>query len=68
MQAYKGIHAVVVGNLGTVYLGDSEIIANRFYAHYYEASKAPHGRASGEPVTQFAGDKITREYVPEVTR
>lgn len=65
----KGIHAVVVGNLGTVYLGDSEVIAYRFYAHYCTLSKAPHGRASGEPVTQFDGDDIKREYVPEeVTR
>lgn len=56
--------SVVVGNLGTVFVG-KEAQARVEFTDYVGISKLPHVRASGEPVTLFdPSGEIVREYEP----
>lgn len=57
-----GRFQVIVNNLGTVYDGASSVDANKIYKAYIQASKEPHGRASGESVIMLKDDEIMREY------
>ena len=58
---------VVVGNIGTVYDGNNYMQAQARYAAYVKASKSPHGRAAGEPVTLMHNGDIRCEYAGTIT-
>ena len=58
-------YRVVVGNIGTVYDGDSKIKADRDYKEYVEQSRSDYGRASREPVYMFVDGELLREHIPE---
>jgi hypothetical protein len=53
---------VVIGNIGTVYTGDSVSEGRREFNECIELSKAPFGRGSGEDVTLFIDGMIDSEY------
>jgi hypothetical protein len=55
---------VVVGNIGTVYVGRNHTLAGLEYDKYVDISKAGAGRGADEPVTLLSGDEILREYIP----
>ncbi len=62
---------VFVGNIGMVFEGKDAEEARDVYDRYVESSKAPYGRASGEPVTMFCESggqglfDVEKEYYPE---
>jgi hypothetical protein len=60
MKAFQ----VLVGNIGHVYDGANYMQAMCCYQRYVKDSKAPYGRASGEPVTLFHNGEIRCEYYP----
>lgn len=53
---------VIVGNIGTVYRGSDHLEAVKTYLYYVKASEAGEGRAGGESVTMFEGERIAREH------
>jgi len=55
---------VIVGNVGSVYLGSNGFDARKHYNQYVYLSKHNHGRAGGEPVTLMKNDEIELEYNP----
>ena len=55
-------YTVVVGNVGTVYAGNSRRDAIAEYEACKGASIGDVGRMAGEPVTLFADGEILREY------
>jgi hypothetical protein len=56
---------VIVGNVGTVYGGNSFMTAMAEFSAYVKISKTGKGRAAGEPVTMMHNGEIRREYQPE---
>lgn len=62
-------YQVIVGNLGTVYDGNSGLLARRAFADYKERSlDGSGGRASGEPVTLMEGGEVKDEHFPPEKR
>lgn len=59
---YAVKYQVIVGNIGTVYDGDSYMDAKQAYSEYRKQSRANYGRASGESVTMFENDEIKWEH------
>lgn len=57
---------VIVGNIGSVYLGNSEKRANETFDEYRDQSIGNYGRAAGEEVTLFEKGEITRSFTPVV--
>lgn len=56
-------YEVVVGNVGRVYSGPSEVEARRTYGAWKIASMLrEHSRAYGENVALFRGDDVIAEY------
>jgi len=55
-------HEVVVGNVGTVYRGDSSKAARLAYVEYVSQSKVGRGRAGGESVVWLWRGDVYREY------
>jgi hypothetical protein len=56
-------YEVIVGNVGSVYHGDSEKDAEEMFESYAEASRDMEGaRCFGEDVTLFVGGEIEREH------
>lgn len=56
-------YEVIVGNVGTVYRGDSASDAETAFADYVNLSKTIRsGRASGESVTLMCNGDIAREH------
>ena len=55
-------YEVVVGNIGSVYVGVSQSEAMRHYTEYVRQSKTNGGRAGGEDVTLFKNDQPIKEY------
>jgi hypothetical protein len=55
-------YQIVVGNVGHVCETNNGFEAWREYRRAIGDSKAPHGRASGEPVTMFKDGDIRAEY------
>ena len=53
---------VVVGNIGTVYVGTDEREARSTFNRYRDISRGGTGQAAGEPVALLRGDEIAREY------
>lgn len=58
----KHTFEVIVGNIGTVYSGNSAKEAASAYNDYVRMSKGNVGRAAGEEVTMFKGGDICREH------
>ena len=58
------MYQVIVGNIGTIYDGESEPDARAAFVEYRRASWAGDGRASGEPVTLMSGGEPVEEYEP----
>ena len=59
-------HQIIVGNIGTVYDGDSETEAQKNYNEYVDQSKNNYGSAAGEEVTWIEDNEIREEYIPEI--
>ena len=59
-------YMVIVGNVGTVYDGDSPDLAWATYEAYCDLSDANHGRVGGETVTHWRDEEITHEHEPPV--
>lgn len=57
-------YEVIVGNVGTVYQGDSAVSASRAFKGYVAQSKSGVGRAAGESVTRMKNGEIVEEYTP----
>ena len=55
-------YEVIVGNVGTVYEGDSRYEANKAFNNYRESSRTTKGRAAGESVTMFLDGEPEREH------
>ena len=58
-------YKVIVGNIGTVYVGDSLTEALRDFNEYVRISDSGIGRAGYETVTLIKGDKILRGWLIE---
>ncbi len=53
-------YEVIVGNVGTVYTGESRREARLTFACYLDRSKSNHGRCAGESVTLLAdGEEVS---------
>ena len=59
-------YEVIVGNIGTVYLGSSLMEANAAWGEYKRQSKANYGRAAGESVAFFEDGELVRELISSV--
>jgi hypothetical protein len=59
MTSYR----VIVGNMGTVYNGDSKTQALNDFHYYADQSMLGIGRASGESVTMFENGEIFKEHL-----
>ena len=55
---------VLVGNVGSVYVGDDEAEARRKFDVYVESSKSGVGRAGDEPVTLMCDGEPVIEHFP----
>ena len=66
MARIPKLHSVVVGNIGTVYAGDSFSAAKWHYSEYVVQSKDNYGRAAGEDVTWFTDGEIHKEYIGSI--
>jgi len=56
---------VIVGNIGSVYLGKSMKKAKEHYLEYVSQSVSGYGRAGNEPVTLMNNDEpILEHYSP----
>ena len=60
-------YSVIVGNIGTVYDGESFMDAKQAYSEYRKQSRANYGRASGESVTMFENGEIKFEHAGGAT-
>ena len=58
-------YEVIVGNVGTTLRTDNGAEALREYGQWKQASKAPHGRASGESVTLMRDGEPWHEHQGE---
>lgn len=61
------MYAVIVGNIGTVYDGDSRDEATTSYTTYVKQSMDGIGRAAGEPVTLTRDGEIILEHEGDQT-
>lgn len=55
-------YQIIVGNIGTVYDGDSRIEAIQAYSEYRNQSRNNYGRASGENVSMFENGELKWEH------
>jgi hypothetical protein len=58
---------LVVGNVGTVYRGTDEGMAQGLYTLYVQYSQYGIGSSANEPVTLLLDGVINREYTPPPT-
>lgn len=57
------MNEIIVGNIGTVYRGSDDKIAQETYSEYVEQSKSMRGRAGGEDVTWLQNGEIHEAFV-----
>jgi hypothetical protein len=57
-------YEVIVGNVGSVYSGNSLKEALQTYKTYREQSESGLGRAGNEPVTLMVDGEPWREHIP----
>ena len=62
MSKYE--YEVIVGNVGSVYIGNKLDDARHVYAHYVDISQSGMGRAAGEWVTIFKCGEPFLKYNP----
>ena len=55
-------YELIVGNIGSVYVGRSKREAMKHFAEYVSQSKSGHGRAGGEDVTLLQNDEPIKEH------
>lgn len=55
---------VVVGNVGVVYRGASEVVARLEFGDFKALSQALQGMAANEAVTLIKDGEIVAEYMP----
>jgi hypothetical protein len=55
-------YEVIVGNVGSVYNGDSEASARAVYNSYVRAADGDVGRAAGKDVTLLGDHKIIESH------
>lgn len=60
-------YEVIVGNIGTVYRGNSKVEALKKYSTYVKASKSSYGRASGEGVDLFKDGDVIKSHVGRIS-
>jgi hypothetical protein len=60
----KGRYQVVVGNIGTVYDGDSTMDSIQVFEEYIKVSKGGTGRGGNEKVARLVDGEIFDEYDP----
>ena len=60
----QSIFEVIVGNVGTVYVGNNYMKASSKFQTYIKQSKNKIGRAGGEPVVLMHKGSIRHEYEP----
>lgn len=56
-------YEVIVGNIGTVYMGPSQVTAHITFDEYVGMSISGYGRAAGEDVTIMFRGEPTREHL-----
>lgn len=59
-----GTIEIIVGNIGSVYIGSDDKAARRAYREYVDQSKSDYGRAAGESVTWLQNGEVKREHTP----
>ena len=59
-------YEVIVGNIGTVYLGSNLVAAKAIWGEYTLRAKANYGRAAGESVAFFEDGELVRELISSV--
>ena len=59
------VWTVIVGNIGTVFIGSNGFNAHVTYNQYVGDSKKQYGRGSGEPVHLMKNGDIIKEYLPD---
>jgi hypothetical protein len=59
--------SVVVGNIGTLFIGEDGDAARECYEQYKRLSQDGCGRAAGEEVSLFCNGDIVEEYTPEAS-
>jgi transcriptional regulator of NAD metabolism len=56
-------YQVIVGNIGSVYAGESKVIAFETYKEYVQQSQTSHMKASGETVVLLRDGEIEKEFI-----
>ncbi|MBU0564886.1 MAG: hypothetical protein KJ945_02220 [Gammaproteobacteria bacterium] len=59
-------YELTAGNIGTVYRGPCQAIAEAEFDEYVQLSKVGYGRVSGESITLFKDGEIIKEHAPEL--
>ena len=59
----KNNYQVIVGNIGTVYSGDSKVIAFETFKEYVGQSQTSHMKASGESVVLLRDGEVEKEFL-----
>ena len=57
------VHTIVVGNIGTVYEGESDRDARLTFNIYIDHSQSNRGRCAGEDVTWLRDGDIVSEFI-----
>ena len=58
-------YEVIVGNIGSVFSGNSQVGARKMFGEYRELSLLCIGRAAGESVTLMRDGEIDLEHFPD---
>ena len=56
-------YTVIVGNIGTVYIGNSFKESQHAYEYYIKMSEKNMGRCAGESVVWFRDEEVYKEYI-----
>jgi hypothetical protein len=61
------MNEIICGNIGSVYLGSDDEIAQEKFNEYCHQSKIGYGRAAGEDVIWMRNGDIYREFTGSLT-
>ncbi len=61
-------HQVIVGNIGMIYNGVSEIEARNCFVYYQDTSMCNLGRAAGESVTWYVDGEVFKEHIGQIDK
>ena len=59
----KNKYTVIVGNLGTVYVGSNLVGAKEAFREYKNQSKNKYGRVAGESVVMMKNGELKKEFI-----